>query len=439
MSKRHTGDHVSESLSLLTTMEPVIVTAGRASGSPARSSAVWAASLAKLINDAYISYPFALLPLFVARFELSLTAVGLLTALLSTSSMLVQPFFGFLADRRPTRMFVVLSPALTIVSMSLIIVAPSYGALAILTILGGLGTASFNPQAAALVSAHAASRPSLGLAILTSAGQVGRALGPIVITALVAGVGATAAWLSLVPVPILLASTLMLIPRVAPGRRRSPPRFSGRRGLVLVITGLCLLVAIRALTLSTYSTFLPIVLSEVGFSLPMVGIALGALQLSGAIGGFVGGFASHWTGYRSVIIFGLLVPVLPLWFIPGASGSLVLALIIVAGMTLMVSVAVNVSFALELWPKRGALVSGIMIGLGWGLGGALAGLFGVLADNVGLDVALRVSDLVLLLGIPIALLLPAEAGRSADGVRDDQSSGRTALVTGPAGVETIRR
>lgn len=373
---------------------------------------MWAAAASKLVNDAYISFPIALLPLLAQRFDLSLTAIGLLTALLATSSMLVQPVFGLLADWRPTRGFVVISPVLTIICMSLIIVAPSYEVLAVLVVLGGLGTASFNPQAAALVSAHAASRPGVGIALLTSGGQLGRAIGPIAITTLVVIYGSAAAWYALLPVPLLLAATVALIPRGVPPRLHTAvPHLRSRRGRGLAVTVLCLLVAIRALTLSTYMSFMPILLSNQGESLQLIGIALALFQFAGALGGLAGGIVAHRIGYRAVILFALAAPIAPLWLLPSATGWASLLLFTIGAATLMASVAVNVSFALEIWPQRGALVSGIMIGLGWGLGGALAGAFGALGDTFGLAVALRLSDAVLLIGIPLALLLPRAAGK----------------------------
>lgn len=58
----------------------------------------------------------------------------------------------------------------------------------------------------------------------------------------------------------------------------------------------------------------------------------------------------------------------------------------------------SVVFGQELVPEQRGLVSGVLMGLAWGIGSLLLGLVGYLGDRLGLEVAL---------GILTALLVPA--------------------------------
>jgi FSR family fosmidomycin resistance protein-like MFS transporter len=375
---------------------------------------VWTIASLKLVNDAYISFPTALMPILAARFALSLTAVGVLTAVLSLSSMLIQPIFGYLADRWRTRFFVVACPALTITTMGLVTLAPTYGAVLALLILGGLGTAAFNPQATSLVRSYAGLRPGVALAMLAAGGQLGRAIGPISITLLVATLGVEAAPLTLLALPFVLFASAV-VPRAAiPQPALSGASVSATRRRIAYVGVLCGLVAVRALTLATFSAFLPLLLTRLGFSLPAVGATLSVLQMSGAVGGLIGGFLAHRIGYRNVILLALVTPVLPFWLVTATDGWMLIGLTCLAGVLLMLSVAANLSFALEIWPSRAALVSGIMIGVGWGIGGTFAGAFGAIADAIGLVDALRLAATTLIIGVPLSFLLPGDAGRGGN-------------------------
>ena len=66
-----------------------------------------------------------LLPVLIEKFSLSNAQAGLLNVFLQWPSLL-QPFIGYLADRRNLRILVVAAPAIAGVCMSLLGVAPSY-------------------------------------------------------------------------------------------------------------------------------------------------------------------------------------------------------------------------------------------------------------------------------------------------------------------------
>src|SRR3989475_6025209 len=85
---------------------------------------VLAATAAHFLNDFYVAFLAPLLPLVVAKFNLSLALAGLLATVLTTSAAMTQPLFGIMADRLKRRVFLVLRPTLTLPAMGPVGVAP---------------------------------------------------------------------------------------------------------------------------------------------------------------------------------------------------------------------------------------------------------------------------------------------------------------------------
>ena len=96
-----------------------------------RPQDVAALSSGHAAHDTYIGFVPVLLPSLVERFALSHTLAGWLSACTQLPSIL-QPIFGYLADRLVLRWAVILGPAVTATLMSLAGWAPSYAVLALL-------------------------------------------------------------------------------------------------------------------------------------------------------------------------------------------------------------------------------------------------------------------------------------------------------------------
>src|SRR3989475_2001683 len=184
-----------------------------------------AATAAHFLNDFYVAFLAPLVPLVVAKFNLSLALAGLLATVLTTSAAMTQPLFGIMADRLNRRIFVILGPTLTVLAMGLMGLAPSYALLMALLLIAGTGTASFHPQGASTAGEASGHRKGAGLSLFVGGGELGYSLGPLVIALIVAARGLEATWL--VALPGLAACLLMW--RVIPSHRDPPHRPAGQK------------------------------------------------------------------------------------------------------------------------------------------------------------------------------------------------------------------
>jgi hypothetical protein len=100
------------------------------------------------IIDLYSGALGALQPLLLDQFHMSYTQAGILAGVLSFSSSVLQPGWGYLSDRFHSRLFTALAPAVAGIFISSVGLAPSYPVLLGMVFLGGAGIASFHPHAA---------------------------------------------------------------------------------------------------------------------------------------------------------------------------------------------------------------------------------------------------------------------------------------------------
>jgi FSR family fosmidomycin resistance protein-like MFS transporter len=109
-----------------------------------------------------------------------------------------------------------------------------------------------------------------------------------------------------------------------------------------------------------------------------------------------------------VVMAGSLAIAFPMFqlslMLPGIGGT---AFLILGGFCLLASAPVTIGLAQRYAPGSAATASSLMLGLGWGTGGILVTVVGILADRVGPVGALRIQGLCLVAAFLLALTLPA--------------------------------
>jgi FSR family fosmidomycin resistance protein-like MFS transporter len=364
-------------------------------------------SLGHFINDSYSNFLGPLLPLLLLKLNMSLAQAGWLVTIQVFSSSFLQPLYGYLSDRYLKRVFVVFSPLVTALFMSFVGLAPNYWTLAFLLFCGGIGIASFHPQAAAMASQAMRHRQGLGMSLFVTAGSLGYSLGPLMITAIVAWVGLEHSFLVLLPGLITFGLLFLWVPKttIAQVVHDDSKLLTLLRPVWKQLTLLYLLVVLRSVVQMCLVSFLPIYLSKKGLGAVEIGKIVSLFLFCGALGGFAGGSIADKLGEKRVIMLSMLLSTPFLLGFLFADGWLAYLLLAVGGVILFSTVPVNVVMAQKLIPQSSSTVSALMMGFAWGVGGLIVPLFGRLADVVGLEEALLLVPILPVAGFILSLRL----------------------------------
>ncbi|MBN1479704.1 MFS transporter [candidate division KSB1 bacterium] len=373
-----------------------------------QASRVVGLSMGHFVNDMYVGFLAPLLPLIIAKIDITLTMAAGLTSILSTFTSLAQPAFGHIADKIRRPFLAALGPLLTALFFSAIGWVDSYVALVALIVVGGIGTAAFHPQAAALVGRTSGRQSGLSMSIFVTGGSAGYYTGPIVIMSIVTWLGLEYSFISFLPGMLISIFLLFVLPKLPrslfhsakiSGTVRVSHRF---RSIILLFC----ISTIRSFIVSGFNTFIPIYLEAQNVAPMLYAAALTTFGMPGAAGSLIGGFLSDLLGRRKVIFASLAVamPFLGLFLLLDNFWSIIC--LAIAGFAIFSSIPVVIIMAQELFPARINTASSLVMGMSWGVSGLLVTPLGLLAEHIG--VAKALTSLVFLgaIGCLLTLFLP---------------------------------
>lgn len=352
----------------------------------------------------------AFLPFLHRELNLSLSQAGILGGTLIFSSSLMQPLYGYLADRFQHKAFVALGPAIAGVFICSLGRAPDFYTLLILLVLGGVGIAAFHPQGAAVTSEVSGRRRGYQMSVFITSGMMGYALGPTYITAVIALAGLKHSYWA--AAPGILMSAYLLLYGPSPGKAEThhtrrelfPDQLKANRKPLLT---LYFLVVIRSAIQMTFVAFLPLFYTLRGYSEVRSSQFLSLFLLAGGLAGFFGGVLADRFGGKRIIAVSMAgsLPLLLgfLWTQGGVSVWLCAA----GGAFLLFTNPVNIVMAQELVPAGASTVSALMMGFAWGMGGAFIPLTGMFGEFFGLQSTLTGLVLLALPGFFLCLTLPS--------------------------------
>jgi FSR family fosmidomycin resistance protein-like MFS transporter len=352
------------------------------------------------------------LVLVSARFDLSISQIGLGALVYQICAAMSQPLFGGLADRLRGRWVGALGLLWTLAFYSLASFMPSYALFIGALMIGGLGSGAFH--AAGLLNASVsggAQKAATATSLFFVGGQVGFAIGPIVAGLLLQRFDMAA--MPFMALAMLPAVAVMLIymndPLPAAPKRVARDDGQARRhgAAALIVVAFFMLITFRSGTSQTFSTLLPKYYDTLGYDPSQYGFMLGLFAFAGAFGTFLGGYLGDRVN-RRMLIFTVTMLCTPFAYLMlHSAGWVFVVSAITAGALIAIPHSIILVMAQELAPNRRGLVGGLVLGFVFASGSTVAWLASVAADYAGLERMLSVVAFMPILAGLCALLLPS--------------------------------
>lgn len=282
----------------------------------------------------------------------------------------------------------------------------------------GLGSAVFHPEGSRVAYLAAGPRRGLSQSIFQVGGNGGQALAPIITALILVPLGQFGAiWFTLIAglavfflvyIAKWYAARMKIVAaKKGPDAEKNTDKHISRKikSAIIVIIFLVFARTWYVKAISNFYAFYAI--ENYDLSIAQSQIYIFTFLFMGAIGTFFGGPLADRFGKRTVILFSLLAPVPFSLALPhlGPIGAIMsLALI---GFLLMASFSVTVVYAQELVPGKIGTMSGLIVGLAFGMGAIGSVALGTLIDHVGLTPTMIGISLLPMLGL-LTYLLPTD-------------------------------
>ncbi len=374
-----------------------------------KTGLVLALSLTHFLHDIYSSFLAPLLPLLIKKLSMSLSQAGFLSTVMQVPA-LMNPYIGTLADRISVRLFIVMAPALTGVSMSLIGLAPNYGVLLLLLLVAGISVSLFHVPAPVMIARVSGQKKGKGMSFFMTGGELARALGPLAAVGAVSLFGLEGFY----PVMIVgLAASVWLyvkfldVPITVEASQALSVRKTWRQ-MRFVLLPLTAILSARGFMHASMTAFLPTFVKGETGNLWLAGTSLTLFEISGVVGVLLAGPFSDRFGRRKILLVSLLgAPVMLFLFAWLGNWSRFIALLF-TGLTILSTTPVMLALVQEQVQGSPSAANGLFMMISFITRSGIVVLVGYMGDLVGLRNTYLISSLLGALGIPFVFMLPKE-------------------------------
>lgn len=339
----------------------------------------------------------AVLPFLVLHNNLSYTEVAGLMFASSCLSSIVQPLFGYWADKSSNHSIMALGIAMSGIGLGLSGLATNYWLTFLAVTIMGIGTSVFHPVAARVVN-HVAERKATGMGIFSVGGNIGFGIGPLAAGAVLSlwqmpgtlVFGVTGTMMALV---MLWAMPKMIHTSQLAGNFKNTTNQTKEeaRNDWNAFARLSLVILFRSIALTATLAFVPLFcIHRFGISEAFSTTLLTFLCFCGALMTVFGGWFTDKVGLTRACKLGylLMAPVFACMLVV-PSIWWIFPLMVVLSFTLNGTYAAFVVLGQTYLAKNIGFASGVTMGLAASLGGIFTPVLGFLADSYGIEFVIQ--------------------------------------------------
>lgn len=377
---------------------------------------VYALAAGHFFNDIGMGILPAVLPFFMANYGMNYEEVaGLMFGACFLSSV-VQPTFGWLADRMSKNWMMSLGICLSGVAMGAIGLFQNYWLIFAVVTVSGIGSAIFHPEAARMVNKISGKKRGTALSIFSMGGNAGFAFGPIIVVALITAFGMKGTLAFSVLALLMSIILLFIVPYIKreiatnkvnlqiQGKDIEMPDRKNDWGAFLRLT---MLIICSSLVICGLRSFIPLYLvAQTGLSEAAASSALTILFMFGIVTTMIGGVIADKFGYLKIIQISYVLLV-PMVLILSHTESAVLGYILMVpiGFAMFSPFSSIVVLGQSYLARSVGFASGVTLGLYFSIGGMFIPLMGMFADKYGLTATMELLTVFALLAAICSFIL----------------------------------
>jgi FSR family fosmidomycin resistance protein-like MFS transporter len=378
-----------------------------------------ALSASHLINDTLQALLPAIYPMLKVSFGLTYTQIGMITLSYQLTASILQPVVGTYTDRNPKPYSLATGMGFTLVGLGCLSVAGSYQAILLSSIMIGMGSSIFHPEASRVAHMAAGERLGFAQALFQVGGNLGTSFGPLLAALVIVPNGQR----SILWFTLLAFAGIVLLSRVGVWygenlshfRKRAAGKAERVAAHPKVAFSICILMTLifskyfYLTSLTNYYTFY--LIQKFGVSIQGAQLRLFVFLFSVAAGTILGGPLGDRFG-RKYVIWVSILGVAPFSLVlPHVGLTAAVVLTVFIGVILASAFSAILVYAQELIPGRVGMIAGLFFGFAFGIGGIASAALGRLADMTSINFVFNVCAFLPLIGI-LTWFLPDIEGSS---------------------------
>ena len=366
-----------------------------------------------LLNDSIQAVVPAMFPILADSLGFNFTQLGLIAFAVNMTASVIQPVIGAFSDKHPMPKLLPIGLSFSLLGMLGLALAPSYSIILLSVMLLGIGSATFHPEASKVAHMASGLKKGFGQSVFQVGGNAGQSLAPLITALILVPLGQIGAiWFTLVAflaVMILIYISKWYGGQLAIDSKRNiniaeKPHVVGK-SIKIAFALLVFLVFIRQFYHAAITNYFAFHLIDTyGLNIDEAQVYIFLFLAAGAVGTFLGGPLADKIGMKNVLFLSMVAAAPLCIWLPYAGRGLSMVLLTIIGFILLCSFSVSVIYAHELLPGRIGMVSGMIIGLSFGLGAIGSIVLGWLGDQIGISTTLLYASFLPLIGALTAWL-----------------------------------
>lgn len=351
-----------------------------------RKPQIWLCG-AHFINDIYTGFLNPIMPFIAEQVKMSMPTATIILSCSHIFSSLLQPYFGFFADKIQKRAMIFWGLISTAVFISCAPAMKNIPMLLIFIILGSLGSSLYHPQALGLVSKFSKSNFAKNMGIFIAMGTLGFSMGPLVSSYIAQYFG-----LSKMPVLSILGiiwAGLMftMVPKFS-NEQTEKPNINLKQAFVDILSNrklniLNTIAILKSLVTTSCSILLPFLWKSQGYSKFQIGTALFFFLFFGGIASLLSPKLEQKIGTANVFYVSMIstLPMMILFmFTYKTMPAVSFVIFAIIGFITFFATPVTMSMAQRVLPQYKSIIGGFINGFSWGIVAVAMSIIGYIAQ-----------------------------------------------------------